>query len=124
MKTDLNVETNGDQQGKPSTCLQAWTDGESQGQCGEVVTIVKVISVNVIIVNVIIVKVTITNVIFIIVVTIFIIALSRFLMGRQMFVVFIVFFAAKLTTIHSKVRSSCLTIILLFWFRIVTLLPL
>ena len=27
---------------------------------------------------------------------------ERFLMGRQMFVVFIVFFAAKLTTIHSE----------------------
>ena len=71
------------------------------------VTIGKIISVNVIIINVTFTNVTIANVIFIIVVTIFIIALSRFLMGRQMFVVFIVFFAAKLTTIHSKVRSSC-----------------
>ena len=41
---------------------------------------------------------------------------ERFLMGRQMFVVFIVFFAAKLTTIHSETDE-----VFLFpipdWFR-------
>ena len=40
---------------------------------------------------------------------------ERFLMGRQMFVVFIVFFAAKLTTIHSKVSGICCSVSLFFW---------
>jgi len=41
---------------------------------------------------------------------------ERFLMGRQMFVVFIVFFAAKLTTIHSKTDDDFLFPIP-DWFR-------
>jgi len=45
---------------------------------------------------------------------------ERFLMGRQMFVVFIVFFAAKLTTIHSKTDDDFLFPIP-DWFRSVFL---
>ena len=41
---------------------------------------------------------------------------ERFLMGRQMFVVFIVFFAAKLTTIHSETDEDFLFPIP-DWFR-------
>jgi hypothetical protein len=45
---------------------------------------------------------------------------ERFLMGRQMFVVFIVFFAAKLTTIHSETDGDFLFPIP-DWFRSVFL---
>jgi len=45
---------------------------------------------------------------------------ERFLMGRQMFVVFIVFFAAKLTTIHSESEDDFLFPVP-HWFRTVFL---
>ena len=45
---------------------------------------------------------------------------EKFLMGRQMFVVFIVFFSAKLTTIHSESQADFLFPIP-DWFRSVFL---
>jgi len=45
---------------------------------------------------------------------------ERFLMGRQMFVVFIVFFAAKLTTIHSESEGDFLFPVP-DWFKLVFL---